>query len=432
MNCRNRVAWAALSASPVAGRLWPAMLATCGLLVGSASAQAIDGLSFERAQALATERAPMIMARRASVEAARYLEAVADQLPDPRLTLGIDNLPISGADRFSLSREPMTQRSMGWLQEMPNRDKRDARALGAQARSERELASLEVDRLGVRREVAQAWAARYFAERQLGLFKALLDENRLLRGTVDARIAAGRAAPADSTMARQESLLLSDRRDELARAQAQAQATLRRWLGDEAELPLAGALPALAAEAQDLHRGIDRHADVLWFEPVARMTQAEVQELEASRKGDWNWQLAYSKRGSTYGDMVSLQIGFDLPLWQASRQDPQIAAKRKEAERLGAEREELMRRRREEIDLQLADLDEVTRKLDRLQAMATPLAHERMALALAAYEAARGDLAGVLAARRERAELGLRLVELEARQFALRAKLNFFVAEPRR
>ncbi len=431
MNCLNRAAWATPSAKPVAERLRSALLATCCLLIGSASAQPPEGLSFERAQALATERAPMIMARRASVDAARYLEVVADQLPDPRLTLGIDNLPISAADRFSLSREPMTQRSVGWLQEMPNRDKRAARALGAQARSDREIASLEVDRLGIRREVAQAWAARYFAERQLGLFQALLDENRLLRNTVEARIAGGRATPADSTMARQESLLLADRRDELARAQAQAQATLRRWLGDAAELPLAGAPPALAADAQDLHRGIARHADLLLFEPVARMTQAEVQELEASRKGDWNWQLAYSKRGSTYGDMVSFQIGFDLPLWQSSRQDPQIAAKRKEAERIGAEREDLMRRRREEIDLQLADLDELTRKLDRLQTVATPLANERMALALAAYEAARGDLASVLVARRERAELGLRSVELEARQFALRARLNFFVAEQR-
>ena len=90
-----------------------------------------------------------------------------------------------------------------------------------------------------------------------------------------------------------------------------------------------------------------------------------------------------------------------------------------------------MRRRREEIDLQLADLDELTRKLDRLQTVATPLANERVALALAAYEAARGDLAGVLVARRERAELGLRAVELEARQFAVHARLNFFIAESR-
>jgi outer membrane protein, heavy metal efflux system len=413
-----------------AGRPACALAAWC-LVTTAALAQPAGGLSFERAQTLATERAPMLAARQASVDAAGQLRTSADQLPDPKLLVGIDNVPISGPDWWSLSSDPMTQRNIGWMQDMPNAAKRAARAQVAEARTERERAALDAERLAIQREVAQAWLARHFAERQLALFQALEDENRVLRGTVSSRIAGGMAMPADATMARQEALMLADRRDGLVRQRAQALASLKRWLGDEALQPLAGDPPALVVDAAALHAGIERHADLRTFDPMTRMANADVAELEAMKKGDWNWQVMYSNRASAYGDMVSFQLGFELPLWGDKRQDPQIAAKRKEVERITAEREDLLRRRREEIEMQLADLDELTRMLERLQASSTPLANERVALAMAAYQSARGDLAAVLSARRERAELGLRAIELKAKQYTLRAKLNYLIAEPR-
>lgn len=431
MHSRITAEHSARPASPTLRRVPGCLLALVCLFAGPVTAQTAGGLSFELAQALATERAPMLAARQASVDAASQLRISADQLPDPRLTAGIDNFPIGGPDRFTLARDSMTQRSIGWMQEVPNNAKRAARAQGAEARAERERALMDAERLGIQREVAQAWLARYFVERQLALFQTLEDENRLLRDTVASRIAGGRAVPADATMARQEALLLADRRDEFARERGKALATLQRWLGDAATQALVGAPPALQVEPDILHRGIEQHADLRVFEPMARMTNAEALELEAAKKGDWNWQVGYSKRGPAYGDMVSFQFSFELPLWHEKRQDPQIAAKRKEVERIGSEREDLLRRRREEIDMQLAELDELTRKLDRLKASAAPLANERVELAMAAYESARGDLAAVLGARRERVELGLRAIELEARQFALRARLNYLIAEQR-
>lgn len=101
-----------------------------------------------------------------------------------------------------------------------------------------------------------------------------------------------------------------------------------------------------------------------------------------------------------------------------------MTARRREMERLDGEREDLRLRRREEIDLQLAELDELERKLQRLKSESVPLAEQRVALALAAYEGARGDLAAVLTARRDRAELALRDIELQARRHALRARLS--------
>jgi outer membrane protein TolC len=400
-----------------------------GPSVAQTLAQSVPGLTFEAAQVLALERAPMLAARQASLDAAGHLRTSADQLPDPKLLLGIDNFPISGPERFSLSREPMTQRNVGWMQDVPSAAKRAARAQLADARTERERALMVAESLAIRREVALAWIARHYAERQLALFGTLDDENRLLRQTVDARVAAGNAMPVDSTMARQDALMLAERRDGLERQRAQAQAALRRWLADDAAQPLSGAAPVLSVHAAALHAGIERHADVRGFEPMARMAQADVAEQQAMKKGDWNWQVMYSNRGAGWGDMVSFQIGLELPLWGATRQDPQIAARRRDAERIAAEREDLVRRRREEIDMQLAELAELARMHQRIDKDAVPLATQRVVLATAALGAARGDLAALLAARRERAELGLRALEIEARQHALRARLNYLIAE---
>lgn len=412
------------------------ILSTCAAAVLAfgalpASGQPTAGLSFAQAQQLAVQRAPMLAARRAAVEAASQLRTSAAELPDPKVSAGIDGLPIGGPMRWQIAGEPMTQRSFAWMQDVPNAAKRAARRQGAQARSDREQALLTMEQLAVQREVAAAWLARWYAEQRLALFKGLEDENRLLRDTINARVTAGSVMPVDATMARQEALMLADRRDELVREQAQAQAALQRWLGEDAALPLAGPPPQLAADRAALHQGIQLHADLRAFEPMQRMSAAEVAEAEAAKRGDWAWQVMYSRRGSSYGDMVSFQFTFELPLAAAQRQDPQIAAKRKDAERIEAEREDMVRRRREEIDMQMAELDELTRKAARLRDAAVPLAAERVGLALAAYEGNRGDLAGVLAARRERAELGLRALELDARQQVLRARLNYLIAEQR-
>ena len=58
-----------------------------------------------------------------------------------------------------------------------------------------------------------------------------------------------------------------------------------------------------------------------------------------------------------------------------------------------------------------------------------PLAAERVSLALASYQSGRGDLAGVLMARREAAELRMRAIELDAQRMALRLRLSTLIAE---
>ena len=399
-----------------------ALVALCPAL------QARAGLSFDEASRLAREQAPALVAQQSALAGARSLQGNVSTLPDPRLIVGVDNLPVTGPDRFSLTRDFMTMQRLGLMQEVPNRAKREAREAGAQARVDRERATLAVVQLAVQRDAALAWLATYYAERRVAQLGELERENQLLQATLDARVAAGRAMPAERTMARQEALALADRRDDALRDAAKARAALRRWVGARADEALEGDAPALAVSPEQVRAGLHHHAEIAPYAAMQAQAQAELREADAEQRGDWGWELVYSRRPQ-YSDMVSFQFTFDLPWQRDQRQKPQVLARQKDAERIEAEREDTMRRHREELETQLAELQALDNQLARLSGGGLSLATERVALALASYEAGRGDLGPVLAARREALDTRLRLLDLETQRSALRVRLTTLVEQ---
>ena len=80
-------------------------------------------LSLEEAQAIAASDAPQIDAQSATLRAAQQSSLSAGQLPDPKLIVGIDNLPTDSADRFNITRDFMTMRKIGFMQEFTRSDK---------------------------------------------------------------------------------------------------------------------------------------------------------------------------------------------------------------------------------------------------------------------------------------------------------------------
>lgn len=412
-----RVSWkrSCLLASWLVAWAWPAA--------------AVVGLGFDEAVRSAVEQAPALSAQRAALAGQQAAQPAAASLPDPRLSVGVDNLPVNGADRWRLSSDFMTMQRIGLMQDVPNKAKRDARAGVAQARVEREQAQLLATRLMVRREASLAWLAVHFAQARAARLAELEHENRVLIDTLSARIGAGRSLPGEHTQARQESLALADRRDDAQRDLAKARAALRRWVGERADEPLEGQPPTLPVQADQLRAGLHRHAELLPAAALQALARAEASEADADQRGDWGWELSLSRRGPQYGDMVSFQFRFDLPWQLAQRQQPLAAARRKEVERIESERDDLLRRHREEVDAQLADLQALDAQHARLAGAGRQLAAERAALALAAYQGGRGDLGTVLLARREVLEAGLRLTDLDAQRLALRVRLSTLIAE---
>ena len=391
-----------------------------------ASAQ---GLGFEEALRVAAERAPLLKARTASVRGATALQASAAELPDPKLSVGIDSLPINGPDRGSLTRDNFTQRMLGWTQDVPNRAKRAARSDAALARTEREQALLQTEQLTVRRETGLAWLARYFANKRLQLFEDLISQQQLLQDTAKGQLAAGRIAPADVSVLQLETLALADRRDELQREADNAHAALRRWTGHTVAAGLSGDIPRLQVDRDWLRTNIQRSPEVASLTPMLAMADADIREAEAAKSGDWSWGVRYGKRGPAYSDFVSVQLTFDWPLSPETRQQPMIRAKQKELERIEAERDDTLLQQTQALETALIELAETSSKLERLTQQSLPLAAQRAALTLAAYQSGRDKLASVLEARKQQTEIGLRALELQARQSAVQWRLNSIIPE---
>ena len=403
-----------------------ALLGAVALAVPPAARAA--GLGYLEAQALAGEQAPVLRMQQAQLAGNRALRPGADSLPDPRLSAGIENLPIAGMDRWSPTRDSGTMQRLALMQEVPNRAKREARVAMAEARIERDRALLNATRVAVRRDAALAWLGVYYAERRATLIEDLRRENQLLQDTLGARIAGMSAMPADLTMARQDALMIADRADDVSRAVARARAELRRWVGVRADESLAGEPLPPDVSAERLRERLATAAELRPFAPMRDMASGEMAEMEAEARGDWAWELAYSRR-PRYDDMVSLVVSFDLPWQRERRQQPQVQAKRQEVQRIEAERDDMAGRLAAEAESMFAELRAMDAMRERQAGAGTQLAAERVGLLTAGYQAGRNDIAQVLAARTAALEARMKVIELDAARAAMRVRLAAMLAE---
>lgn len=384
-----------------------------------------QSLTFQKAIAAAVNDTPVLRANAAQIDAARYSVTSAGELPDPKLAFGIDNLPIQGPDRYRLTRDSMTMQRISVMQDIPNGEKRDARVAAAKGQLELAEAQARVTRLTVLRETATAWIARHTVERQLARIDALVAENTLLANAVRAQLAGGKGSATDAVMPRQEAAMIEERRDELTARRQQAVAALKRWLGSDGELPLAGDSPDWNLTRDALAHTLHRHPDLALFEPKTKVLDAEVAEAKAGKQPDWGVDLSYQRRAPEFGNMVSVQVRFDLPIFSSSRQDPQIATRKAERTALDAEREATLREHIAMLDADWAEYQRLMNATRRQRETLLPLAEEKVQLATAAWRGGKGMLADVIATRRERIDTELKAIAVEGERQQMAARLHY-------
>jgi outer membrane protein TolC len=388
-----------------------------------------SALTLDEALRLAENTAPSLIAQDAKIHAASSAAIPAGELPDPKLLLGVQNYPVSGPNRGSLDDDFMTMQMVGVRQEMPNADKRQARIEVASAAVERAAAERRIERLNVRQSTALAWISRYAVERKDALFQDFYKENRLLADTVNAQIAGGRAQPADAVTPKQEAAQLAEQQDDLQRQRAQTRAALKRWIGAAGNDKPTGRLPEWPVDTSGVAHKLQHHPDLAAFVPMTREAEARVREAQAQKKSDWSWELDYQHRDRQFGDMVSVQLSWDLPLFPETRQNPVIAARQAELSQLEAERYAMSREHTEQLESQLADFERLNRAVLRSQKSLLPLAEEKVELSMASYRAGKGDLNAVVAARRELIEARLKQVDVEEQRALTNARLYFAYGE---
>ena len=397
------------------------------LLVLSATAVSARAapLTFDQAIARAADTAPNLRAAALRVDAARSARRSAGVLPDPKLALGIENMPISGPLAGRFGADEMTMTSVGVMQDMPSRPSRRAETERAQAEIGVADARANVEARAVRLAVAQAWVDLYYAEARL----AALDEiEKALKPTLDtAPSAVTRGARPAETIDPADWLLgLADRRSALVADVARARVSLVRWTGD-LEAGIAGAAPHWEVDPVLLRAGLDRHPTLLAFDADVRVADADVAGAKAAIAPDWSWELAYQRRDPMFGDMVSARITVSLPIRQAARQAPAIDARTTDATRARIDREAARRELIAALDSDLADYRMHHDLWARARDTRLPLAQRRADLETASYAAGTAGLPDVLAAFTALADARLNVLDKEAQAVrdAMRINLTY-------
>ncbi len=399
------------------------------LVAGFAGPVGAEPLSFTRALDLAVGETPALRADVAQLDAARHAVLPAGELPDPKLVLGLDNLPINGPDRYRVGDDFMTMRRVGLMQEFPSRARRKARVAVAEGEVAVAAAQAAITYQQVQQETALAWIARHTVERQLARVDALRAENRLLDAGVRAQIAGGAGAAADSVAPRQEAAAIDNLHDRLEARREQAIARLARWVGESARESLAGSVPDWPIARDALLHRLHAHPAVALFDARQAVAGAAIARAQAARKSDWALALAYQQRGPQFSDMAMLEVTFDLPLFTARRQDPTIAARRAQRDALEAQREATLREHAAELDADLAEYRRLDKVLARQTRQLLPLAAQKVALAHAAWRGGQGSLAELVAARRGRIEAELEAIALEGERQQMAARLHYAYAD---
>jgi outer membrane protein TolC len=257
----------------------------------------------------------------------------AGSLDDPRLGLGILNLP---ADSFRFDREPMTQKQISIAQKIPWFGKLDLRQQQAALNAARLKALLDAKKLELTLDIA----ANYF---DLGFIASSLRVNDQLTAEIDqllrfaeTRYATGGGLQQDVLQAQVELSKLLDEKIVLENRQRVLEDRINELLNRDRFQPVEAQIDpkplSLALNVEQLQsRAVSENPGL-----AARMLEIHIAdiEVELSRKDFWpdfDFKFAYGQRdedrtGRSLPDFVSGSVVMNIPLWQETRQRPKLDA----------------------------------------------------------------------------------------------------------
>lgn len=416
-----------LRARPFCGLLSSALLVF--LAVPPVAAQP---LSLQEAQQLAVAQSGQLLANDAAARAARDMAVAAGQLPDPVLKLGIESLPVTGPDRLSVSRDFMTMRRIGLMQEITRSDKRQLRSERFEREAERVQAQRQLTRATIERDTTLAWLERYYAQAMQTLLLQQLEETRLQEQGALVTFREGRSAQSDVFAARAALIEVEDRLSQTERQARNASLMLTRWIGDAATRPLTG-VPAWQSSAVDKDLSADhlrQHPQVAVPAALLSTAETEARLAQANKRSDWTVEAAFQQRGSAYSNMVSIGVSIPLQWDQNKRQDRELAARLALADEARANYEDALRAHEAELRGLINDWQIGKERVARYTGQMIPVAGQRAAAALTGYRTGQSDLSSVLTARREEINARLQALSLELETARLWAQLNYLAPQP--
>lgn len=393
------------------------------LAAGSAEAP----LTLAEAQRRAIAHSRILPAKEFAATAARESAVAAGQLPDPVLKIGVDNLPVSGADRFSLTNDFMTMRRVGVMQEITGGDKLRLRANSLKQTADKSMAEKEEAAAAIERDTALAWLDLYYARAMSVLIDEQGAQAKLEIQAADGAYRAGRGSQAEIFAARSAAATFEDRNSEYKRRILNAQTMLARWTGSRYDLPLAGKpdTDVIRLDPATLELQLAHHPEIAVSNRQVDIAETEAKLAQANKQSDWSVEFAFQQRGPAYANMVSVGVSIPFQWDQKNRQDRQVSSKLALIDQAKSERDEMLRDHVAQTRLMINEWNNDRERAARYERELVPLAAQRTLASITAYTGGKTSLAEVLAARRNEIDVRLQALQLQADAARLWARLNF-------
>jgi cobalt-zinc-cadmium efflux system outer membrane protein len=386
-------------------------------------------LSLEEAAKLSLEDQPILTGHAAVINANERQAIAAAQLPDPKLSGGLKDLPVDTSEAFSLRRDNFTEFTVGLSQDLPRADKRRLKGERKQLDAETERAALNNDRRAIRRDASLSWLDLYEAEQGLTLARKLSGEAALQVQSLEKDYGNGKASQADWSAAKVEAGLAKDKEHDWLHHVQRMRAGLARWIGDDAQRPLSGtlSLPPPPSALPELMAAVDHHPMIDGLDTQIEASANDIALARQAYKPDFSVE-GYVAYRPGFSDFVGIQVSVGLPYFTKKRQDPELAAAFERSRASKDRKRDLLRELHARVSQDYLDWHHYRERVGEFDASIIPNAMRRIEEARGAYQAGRGSFDAVLSARRSLLDIQLQRLSLAAEAARAQVRLQYFAA----
>jgi outer membrane protein TolC len=379
-------------------------------------------LNLEDALNLARSDQPRIEAYEQDAQASEQAAVAARSLPDPQLTAGIQNFPVTGRNAPSPTADEMTRYTIGIMREQVRRSKREAQAqkILAEALVSRKQASAEERH--IRRDAMLAWIDAVEARAKQSLLRRMISDLATGRKVMEAGVPTGSSTPALVLQADAEIAVEQAQLADAERAEKHARSELARWIGPAAYRPLPETIPDIEVPL-GMMPALDAHPEVQVALAQQQVAERQVEVARQNRKWDPTWSVSVGFRPS-YGEMATATVSIPLQLNRRNRQDRLVAEAQGRSSAAALRAEDARRELAQEYRSAVADYEGAEAELGRLNKDAIPALEGAFKAAEARYEGGGGGtLEQPFAIVRRYIEVHLQSVEAQARRARAAAQI---------
>ncbi len=416
-------------------------------------------LSFEQTIKSAQTNDPWLTGNVHKQKAIEAMSAAVNTLPDPKMSVGLANLPTNG---FDFDQEGMTQAKIGISQLFPRGDSLEIKSqqLKIQSQAYPYQRKDRVSKVAV--TVGSLWLEAYRVQESI----ALIEKNRsLFEQLADVAEASyssalGKTRQQDIVRAQLELTRLEDRLDILAQQQDMYQGMLSQWLTkvvtdenvtDESSLISGFSLHNMALSAKlpqiELHHSdivnnpkwltpnelvpyFSNHPSVLALDKKIAATKTGIELAQQKYKPEWGVNASYGYRdddpmGNSRADFFSVGVSFDVPLFTEKRQDNEVKSAISETESVKTEKILLLRQILSSYSSAKGRLLRLKDRQNRYTTKLLPQIHDQAEASLTSYTNDDGDFAEVVRSRIAVLNAEIDALTLDVEEQKLGLELNY-------